>query len=152
MDGNFSLWSYGDNLADLHWCGKFRGPDFAKITFRLNTVYSMDLVDTKGRPLPTVRASVVTEAEAAADAQAAIASEDRLLIAINKRPGATLEQWAADCRLFVKGDQMKPNKPAAGRIMDRLRQSKLVDKHGRTFVLTKSGKAALEKITEGSTA
>src|SRR5947207_3835989 len=145
MKGNFCIRSYVDNLADLHWCRKFRGPDFAKITFRLNTVYSMDLVDTKGRPLPTVRASVVTEAEAAADAQAAIASEDRLLIAMDKRADGTFEQWAADCRLFVNGDQMKPNKSAVHRIMRRLDKDKLVTKKGRGFVLTKEGKAAAKQ-------
>ncbi len=38
VDGNLSLWAHDDKLADLHWTGKFRGPDFEKITFRLDTI------------------------------------------------------------------------------------------------------------------
>jgi hypothetical protein len=51
LDGNLSLWAHDDRLADLHWCGKIRGPDFAKITIRLVSVTTTELVDKKERKL-----------------------------------------------------------------------------------------------------
>jgi AAA domain len=146
MDGNFSLWAHDEKLADLHWCGKFRGPEFAKITFRLTTVITPELVDTKGRVLPTVLAQVVTEAEARANELNAVDQEDRLLSVMMKRPGATLEKWAQDCSWFVAGDLAKPNKSRAQRVMKRLERSKLVEKDGRDFVPTKAGAKAASKV------
>jgi hypothetical protein len=63
-DGNFTLFTHGDKLSDLHWTGKFRGPDFEKITFHLTTITTTKLTDAKGRLLPTVMAEVVTDAQA----------------------------------------------------------------------------------------
>jgi hypothetical protein len=38
VDGNLSLWKH-DGVCDLHWQGKFRGPDFTPLSFRIDTVY-----------------------------------------------------------------------------------------------------------------
>jgi hypothetical protein len=146
LDGNFSLWAHDDRLADFHYCGKYRGPQFAKITIRLTPVTTTQLVDKKGRLLPTVMAEVVSEAEATANAAAALAQEDQLLIAMLHRPRATLEQWASACRWFVNGDPQKPNKSAAHRVMKRLAEDNLVKKEGRDFILTTAGKTAAKKI------
>ena len=110
VDGNFSVWDYGDRLADLHWCGKFRGPDFAKITFRHETVTTPELVDHRGRALPTVVAQVV---EAETTAAGAISEDGQLLAAMLNRPQGTLEEWAADCGWFTQGDAKRPNKSLA---------------------------------------
>jgi hypothetical protein len=53
MDGNLTCWKT-DSLVALHWQGKFRGPDFAPISFQLETVASPQLKDSKGRPIPSV--------------------------------------------------------------------------------------------------
>jgi hypothetical protein len=82
VDGNLTLWLHDGVLTDLHTAGKFRGPDFEPITFKLETVVSSMLVDRNGRCLPTVVAKAVTEAEVIASEKATIAQEDRLLIAI----------------------------------------------------------------------
>ncbi len=145
LDGNLTVWAHDGNLADLHWAGKIRGPDFEKITFRLSTVTTTALTDTKGRLLPTVMAEIVTEADAAATEEAAVDQEDKLLIAMHERPRGSTVQWATDCHWFVAGDPLKPNRGLAQRVLKRLEKDKLVGKEGRDIVLTKAGKAAAKK-------
>ncbi len=145
VDGNFSLWAHGERLADLHWTGKFRGPDFEKITFRLSTVTSTMLVDRKGRLLPTVMAEIVTDQETVEAEEKATFQEDRMLAAMLNRPNGSLAQWATDCRWFRQGDPEQPNKSLTQRVIGRLRKHKLVGLEGRDFVLTKAGKASAKK-------
>ena len=143
VDGNLSLWGYGDKLADLHWCGKFRGPDFAKITLRHETVTAPELVDYRGRALPTVVAQVVGAERTAASA---ISEDEQLLAAMRGRPHGTLEEWAADCGWFTRGDAKRPNKSRAKRVSDRLSEARLVAKEGRKLVLTPEGRAAAKGV------
>jgi len=147
-DGNLTLWGYGDRLADLHWSGKFRGPDFAKITFRHEIFHTMDLVDHKGRPIPTTIAKAVTEAESEAAETKSMSQEDEMLLAMEGRPDGSLAKWAADCQWFLKGDVRSPNKRFAQHVMERLVGDKLVTKSGRDLVLTKAGKAAAAKAAK----
>ena len=147
VDGNFSLWAHDERLADLHWTGKFRGPDFEKVTFRLTTVTSTLLVDKKGRLLPTVMARIVTDQETVEAEEKATFQEDRMLAAMLNRPNGSLAQWASDCRWFRQGDPEKPNRSLAQRVIGRLKQHKLVTMEGRDHVLTKTGKTAAKKVT-----
>ena len=104
------------------------------------------LTDSKGRLLPTVMAELVTEAEAAATEEAAVDQEDKMLIAMHRRPDGSLIQWATDCRWFVAGDPTKPNKALAHRVANRLKRDKLVaGEERRNLALTKTGKAAAKK-------
>jgi hypothetical protein len=61
MDGNLTAKKL-NGAVELHWQGKFRGPDFEPLTFRLRTVTDARLKDSKGQPIPTVVASPVTQA------------------------------------------------------------------------------------------
>jgi hypothetical protein len=88
VDGNLTLWAHDGYLADLHWTGKFRGPDFAPITFRTDTAYPPTLVDKKGRPLPTVIASFVTPEQAEIARAGALSQEDALLAAMKENPAS----------------------------------------------------------------
>jgi AAA domain len=47
VDGNLSC-RKDDSVVELHWQGKFRGPDFTPISFKLRTVTHERLKDTKG--------------------------------------------------------------------------------------------------------
>ena len=144
VDGNLSLWGHGDRLAELHWCGKFRGPDFVKITFRHETVTTPELVDHGGRALPTVVAQVVGEAKTTA--AGAISEDEQLLAAMLNRPEGTLEEWAADCGWFTQGDAKRPNKSLAKRVSDRLSAAQLVTKEGRKLVITPAGETAAKRV------
>lgn len=55
IDGNLTL-TKADSRVKLHWQVKHRGADFAPLYFALDTVTAPTLVDSKGRPVPTVMA------------------------------------------------------------------------------------------------
>ena len=148
VDGNLSVWNYGDRLADLHWCGKFRGPNFEKITFKHETVNTMALVDAKGQLIPTVVSRAVTGEETQEAEHVAISQEDYILTAMLNRPHGTLEEWAADCGWHFQDGGA--NKSMAKRVIDRLQKAKLVTKEGRDFVLTRNGKEAAKRASERS--
>ena len=66
----------------MHWQGKFRGPDFAPIHFTLRTVTHERLKDSKGRLVPTVVASPLSEQGRDDMVQAAQSHEDEMLVAL----------------------------------------------------------------------
>src|SRR5262249_18257085 len=129
VDGNFSLWAHDDRLADLHWTGKFRGPDFEKVTFRLTPINTMRLVDKKGRLLPTVMAQLVTLEEVAEAEAKGLFQEDHLLVAMLKRPRGSLAELAIDCGWLLRHPD-RPNKELARRVMARLKKEGLAKKDG----------------------
>jgi hypothetical protein len=145
VDGNLTLLAHDGHLADLHWTGKFRGPDFAPITFRTDTAYPPMLVDRKGRPLPTVVASFVTPEQAEVAQASAVSQEDALLAAMKDNPRGSLATWATACGWLIGGDPTRPNKQLAFRVANRLKRDKLVTKEGREFLLTKAGMKAAGK-------
>jgi RecA-family ATPase len=57
VDGNL-VRRKEDALAELHWQGKFRGPDFEPVAFELPTVDAATLKDSKGRLIRTVLARI----------------------------------------------------------------------------------------------
>jgi hypothetical protein len=147
VDGNLTAWLHDGNLSDLHWTGKFRGPDFAKITFRLAPVITTNLTDTKGRILPTVMAEAITDAEAEATENRAVRHEDQLLAAMLNNPGGSLAEWARACRWLKDGKLETPDKKRAENVMNRLKRLKppFVKMNGRDYVLSKEGKTAAKK-------
>jgi hypothetical protein len=141
-DGNFTLFTHGDKLSDLHWTGKFRGPDFEKITFHLTTITTTKLTDAKGRLLPTVMAEVVTDAQAEENEEKAVLQENRLLAAMVAMPHGSLADWAQHCGWMLQarpGQPSQPYKSLAQRVMKRLIENKFVTKNGPAYVLTKLG-------------
>jgi hypothetical protein len=88
VDGNLSVIK-DDMTLELHWQGKFRGPDFAAMNFLLRTVTHERLVDRNGKLIPTVVASVLSEAAKDDMSQAARADEDRLLKALDDNPASS---------------------------------------------------------------
>jgi hypothetical protein len=59
-DGNLTCRN-SDMAVEFHWQGKFRGPDFAPMNFLLKTVTHERLKTTKGRLIPTVIASHLSD-------------------------------------------------------------------------------------------
>jgi hypothetical protein len=142
VNGNFTLFAHGDKLCDLHWAGKFRGPDFEKITFHLSTITTTELADAKGRLLPTVMAEVVTDTQAAENEEKARYQENRLLAAMVAVPHGSLSDWAQHCGWMLQakpGEQARPYKSLAARVMGRLIENGYAKKNGRTYTLTKTG-------------
>jgi hypothetical protein len=145
LDGNLTLWKHDGHLTDLHWTGKFRGPEFESITFKLDVAYSTANVDKKGNALPTVTATHLTNDESAAIEANTANEEVTLLGAIRDNPRGTFMDWARACGWFVKGDRDNPNKMKVTRLIKSAEKAKLLQKSGRTYTLTRAGGGILKK-------
>src|SRR5262249_47263365 len=60
VDGNLTC-ERNDLAVELHWCGKFRGPDFAPLFFQLKLVTHERLKDTDSNLIQTVVAQSLSE-------------------------------------------------------------------------------------------
>jgi hypothetical protein len=141
MDGNLTC-KNDDSAVELHWQGKFRGPDFAPISFLLRTVTHEQLKDSKGRLIPTVVASHLTEAREQELATVARTNEDRLLAALAEDSRASLADLAKSLGwLFGSG---LPNKMLVKRALAKLKKQKLVSDGRDGPELTPAGRKALK--------
>ena len=112
MDGNLTARN-DDGSIELHWQGKFRGPDFAPISFELRQVTHQDLKDQRGRFLPTVIARYISDDAKESIAKAHNADEDRLLRLIAKHPKASLTELATMMGWLLPGSRpIRPRRSA----------------------------------------
>jgi hypothetical protein len=145
VDGNLTL-NKGDTVK-MQWQGKHRGPDFDPIHFELKTVTAPSLVDSKGRPVPTVMAEALSKGESVKRANKASSDDDHVLLAIEQGKGASINEIAESLCWFLTGGE--PNKSRARRAVDRLRGRKLIEMARKGWKLTKKGhEAALEARAE----
>ena len=143
-DGNLTCMKIdGTMMTELHWCGKFRGPDFSAIPFRLEVGTCGRLKDSKGRDLWTVLAHQVTVQERDAAEDAAEKNKVKLLAAMEKMPGASYTDLAKKCDFYMKNGE--PYKSLVQRLITALKNEKLIKNQGGRWVLTKAGK---EKASE----
>jgi hypothetical protein len=141
MDGNL-ICKNDDSAVELHWQGKFRGPDFAPISFLLRTVTHERLKDGEGRLIPTVVASHLSEIAQDELATVARSNEDQLLAALADNGRASLADLAKSLGwLFRSG---LPNKMLVKRTLAKLKKHKLVTDGRDGPALTDAGKKALK--------
>lgn len=142
VDGNLTC-QKSESAVTLHWQGKFRGPDFAPVTFGLSTVTNPKLVDSKGRNIPTVVAKAMSEREQVMAEATTRDDDNALLIALfeaaSPQSNAAL---AAQLGWTMKGD--KPNKMKVKRAADRLRG--LIKQERGGLILTDKGKAEVKRV------
>jgi AAA domain len=85
VDGNLTC-KRDDLAVELHWHGKFRGPDFAPLTFQLKVVTHERLKDTDGNLIKTVVALALSD-EGLRDMSAGRrADQDQVLLSISETP------------------------------------------------------------------
>ena len=147
-DGNLILQN-NSGVAELHWQGKYRGPDFAPISFQLRTVTHERLKDSKGRTIPTVVASDLNEAKHNELKTTARTQEDQLLIAIGNSPSGSLADLANLVGWNTRDGE--PYKVMVGRVLKRLKNQKLINEGRDGLELTKTGKEALKAAQAGKT-
>jgi hypothetical protein len=142
VDGNLVLMTVSEapKVVDLHWHGKFRGPDFSPIGFMLTPGTSERIKDSKGRAIWTVTARVLNAQEKAATEDRGQVIQDKLLSAMKAQEGASLIDLARSCGWFYKNGD--PNKSLVERTMHDLEAKRLVKKEGGRWKLTKAGLAA----------
>jgi hypothetical protein len=133
VGGNLSLWAMNERVCELHWRGKFRGPGFEPILFKMEKpFYAMEFVDKKGRALPTVVAVHATDADAEENEAKEVFQERRLLAAMIKSPEASISDWARECQWLLPGKsgEQLPCKMLVYRVLKRLLAANLVKKGG----------------------
>jgi hypothetical protein len=144
MDGN--LVCLKNNIAlEIHWHGKFRGPDFAPIPFKVQLGTTEKLKDHKGRLIWTVTASPISEAEFAAIRDIGHRREDQLLLLLASETNYISIAAIAD-KLDWKLQNGNPNKNLVYRMVQTLQSNKLIEKNRDWWVLTKKGKDAAKAI------
>ena len=140
VDGN--LTGKRDGLTvEVHWAGKFRGPDFAPMSFQLRTVTHQNVKDTKGRPPPVVVASSISEFAREEMDTAARYREDELLKAVAQNPKATQRELAV-----TLGWEMRDGRPyqtLVHRSLASLKEAKVISIERDGVTLTKAGRRAL---------
>jgi hypothetical protein len=145
VDGNLvCLKRMDSNIVELSWHGKFRGPDFASIPFKITPGQSDRLKDSKGRAIWTVTAAPVTEQEVALADDAATRHQNQLLLAMHDHPGASIAELARAVQWFTsKGE---PNKTLVYRTVAVFKAERLVTKVRDRWTLTRQGEAAVADL------
>jgi len=142
VDGNLTA-NKDDSTVELHWQGKFRGPDFAPLQFLLKTVTHERLKTSRGRLIPTVIASHLTEDAQEAMANATRSNEDRLLVEIERNGKASLTRLAVALGWYYKNGGA--NKTQVKRAADALAKAKFITRERDGFAITEKGRQALPR-------
>ena len=141
VDGNLTLWSGGDGRTQMHWSTKFRGPEFEPIDFRLETRTADNVVDAKGRPMPSVVAVAMGDIDVEM-AEAEQDSHERVLLAvIGDNPKASVAELARKANWI--NDRGQPLKARVFRVAEFLVREKMVVKRRRKLIITEAGKREL---------
>ena len=143
LDGNLVCMRTDAGAVKLHWQGKHRGPDFKPVLFDLTTVTAPTLKDSRGRDIPTVVASVVSEGEVSARRETARRDEDEALIAIDNLTSPSNAGIAEYLTWFDASGE--PHKRRAQTATTRLRKDRLVELARDGWTLTKAGQEAAGK-------
>jgi hypothetical protein len=143
VDGNLVLTTVSETpkVVDLHWQGKFRGPEFSPIPFMLTPGTSEKIKDSKKRLIWTVTARPLSAEERATAESQGQGNQDKLLSAMKEKEnnGASLIELAKLCGWYYKSGD--PNKTLANRTMHDLKDRQLVKLDGGRWKLTKAGLA-----------
>jgi hypothetical protein len=139
-DGNLTAQN-DDGVVKLHWQGKFRGPDFAPISFQLRKVTHELLKDTKGRLITTVVAGHMSDAAENEFRKVTLNSENEVLRIISEHHGISYADIAL--RAGWKNKAGKPSKSTAHRYVKRLKKAKLVSDGRGGLEITETGRKAL---------
>ena len=142
VDGNLTAKS-NNNVVELHWQGKFRGPEFAPLSFQLRTVTHERLKDSNGRQLRTVVASHLTEAGENELRTIARGNEDRLLALLSTNTGASHSNLARLAGWTMKDGE--PYKVMVRRILSKLKKDGLIADGRDGPELTDAGRKQLKK-------
>ena len=137
VDGNLCVVkSVGGAVVDLHWHGKFRGPDFAPIPFKITPGRTGSLKDSDGDMIWTVTATPISEAEQTAAENTAHSRQDELMAAMQNRPGSSLSELAREAGWLDAAGE--PNKSLVQRTLTGLKADGLAEKKRGRWVLTKA--------------
>ena len=140
VDGNL-VGIRSENTTMVHWHGKFRGPDFEPMYFELMEVTAPDLVDSKGRSIPTVIARELSE-DSHTNLRAKARAENNtvlLILAVGPEDMSTIDIALAAGWVNKRGEA---NKMRVRHCLNRLRDGKMVKLELGSWRVTDAGKKA----------
>ena len=141
IDGNLTLWEEADKKVQLHWQGKFRGPDFEPIDFELRVAQCDKVHDEDGRLLPSIVAVPLARMALEAGSNMLEADENSVLIALYDERDASQDRLATKCGFVIDG---RPSRTKVHRILKTLSDYKFIAKHRRgKYRLTAKGRAEI---------
>ena len=142
VDGNLTC-AKNDSITELHWQGKFRGPEFAPMNFLIKTVTHQDLKDSDGRLIPTVICEHITE-QAKEDITAAALRDENVVLKFiieNAKASQSSIATAMGWKLYSG----EPHKTKAGRYIKALIKGKLIkETRAGRYTLTPEGTKVLK--------
>lgn len=144
VDGNLVCQKTEGGTVRLHWQGKHRGPDFAPVMFDLSTITAPMLKDSRGRDIPTVMASVLSEGEVAQRTVQARRDEDDVLLVLEREPKNSQSRIAE--ALGWKDVSGKVHKRRAQSALESLRRDGMVELTRTGYVLTRKGNEAVSDV------
>lgn len=147
VDGNFVV-RKEDGLSEFHWQGKFRGPEFERISFELHSVTAEKLKDSKGRSIRTVIANPLSDEDRAVLEANQDQDGNAIIALMSNTPGLSLMEMAKT--LGWRNSKEQPDKRRVQKGIARLGRSKLVamDSETKRYVLTERGEAASAAIRD----
>jgi hypothetical protein len=141
VDANLTLWKDDAGIVTLHWCGKIRGSSFDPIRFELAQIELEGFKDARGRAIFSVAARHVPDERAEQIEAKVLDDENRLLIAMQRKPGGSVAELAMAAGMTVGAGL--PNKSKVHRLLRVLEASGLAKKN-RTGVWSLSAKGKNE--------
>ena len=143
VDGNIAL-QKRDTLIVASAQGKFRGREFAPISFELKAVHHPLLKDSRGRDITTVIARPLGEIDKQQIEAASRRDEDTVLRAIERHPDVGTTAMARKLNWLMRDG--KPYAVRVQRAIDKLVTDKMIAKHRDTWVLTSKGEKELNQM------
>jgi hypothetical protein len=144
VDGNLTLFKKTDDTVELDYT-KMRGAGFEPIQFKLERIEPPNLVDKKGRKIPTIRAQAITEVQAQLIKRTTRDVENRVLRGYLSNPDVThVELCTINDWLDRHG---KPLKSKVTRALGALAKIGYVRKQREDeWSLTEKGKEEARKV------
>ena len=139
IDGNLTAHA-GEGSVEVSTQGKFRGPDFTPLNFQLRTVTHEQLKDSKGRLIPTVVASPLSEQAQEDIARAMRYREDEMLLALRDPANLTASKTDLARRLGWRLRNGEPHHVRVTRVLKKLEKDKLITRKRGRIALTNEGK------------
>jgi AAA domain len=144
VDGNLVCRkSGGEDVTEVPWHGKFRGPDFNPLAFELRQVSTAKLVDSSGKMIPTILAAPLDEFSHSGKRAESRAQEDAVLALLVGKEGLSIAQIAQRAGWLTKAGE--PNRAKTQRVLQRLRDAHLVKFDRGDWQLTEAGSKAARR-------
>jgi hypothetical protein len=139
VDANLTLWKDDAGIVTLHWCGKIRGSSFDPIRFELSQIELEGFKDARGRAIFSVAARHLPDERAEQIEAKVLDDENRLLIAMQRKPGGSVAELAMAAGMTVGAGS--PNKSKVHRLLRVLEAEGLAKKtRAGVWSLTAKGK------------